>query len=91
MATTTKSSIRVNPELLVVIKFILLIGFEKDWVVKKKKRREVKILNLFCIFSPLVVNLFILKKLLIQLTLEVYEHFNKIISVVVDLTINNNL
>ena len=50
------------------IKLILLIGFENEWVVKKKKRTEARILNLFFIFSPLIVNFFKLIKLLIQLT-----------------------
>ena len=73
------------------IKLILLIGFEKDCEVKKKKRRVNRSLNIFFIFSPIVVNFFNLKKTLIQLTEEVYTHFNKINSLVVELTINNTL
>ena len=45
-----------SDELLRPIKLILLIGLEKDWVVKNKKRREIRILNLFFIFLPVVVN-----------------------------------
>jgi hypothetical protein len=53
------------------IKLILLIGFEKDCEVKKKKRRVNRSLKIFFIFSPIVVNFFNLKKPLIQLTEEV--------------------